>query len=139
MYSLSLIQAKTWSSARHASPVSSRLVVKGVKKEAKTFSIAGDLNVELAMMCTDESDIEEFNEIYDPLCWQGYTHDPGGHKKFMWYSIMKEFRCKVSSAWSSHNLSWRRRWSHMLATSCASSFCMFSRGTDHVATRSRGH
>ena len=96
--------------------------MKGVKKDAKTFSIAGDLNVELGLMCTDESDIEEFNEIFDPLCWQGYTHDPGGHKKFMWYSIMKEFRCKVSSAWSSHNLSWRRRWSRMLATSCARSF-----------------
>ena len=41
-------------------------------------------------MCTDEKDIEEQNEMYGPLCWQGYVKDPGGWK-LMWYGIMKEF------------------------------------------------
>ena len=48
---------------------------------AKKKKITGDLNVELGMMCTDENDIEELNEMYGPLCWQGYDHDPGGYKK----------------------------------------------------------
>ena len=52
------------------------------------------------MMCTDEKDIEELNEIYGPLCWQGYDKDPGGFKKLMWYGIMKEFNCKAASACS---------------------------------------
>ena len=40
------------------------------------------------------------DEMYGPLCWQRYDHDPGRYKKIMWYSIMKEFNCKVSSTWS---------------------------------------
>ena len=44
-----------------------------------------------------KNDIEELKEMYGLLCWQGYEHDPGGCNKFMWYSIMKEFNCKVSS------------------------------------------
>ena len=35
---------------------------------AKDFYITGDLHVELGMMCTDEKDIEEVNEMYGPLC-----------------------------------------------------------------------
>ena len=46
------------------------------------------------MMCRDEKDIEELNEIYGPLCWQGYDHDPGDFKQLMWYGILKEFNCK---------------------------------------------
>ena len=52
------------------------------------------------MVCTDEIDIEELNEIYEPLCWQRCDHDPGGYKKIMWDSIMKEFDCKESPTWS---------------------------------------
>ena len=29
------------------------------------------------MMCTDEKDIEELNDMSGPLCWQGYDKDPG--------------------------------------------------------------
>ena len=87
---------------RHASPVSSRFFGKDVEEVQRHFYISGDLNVELGMMCTDEDDIEELNEIYGSLCWQGHKHDPGGHQKFMWYSIMKEFKCKKSSTWSSY-------------------------------------
>ena len=50
-------------------------------------------------MCTGEKDNEELTNMYGPLCWQGYDKDPGGFKK-MWYGIMKEFDCKVSSTWS---------------------------------------
>ena len=39
---------------------------------------------ELGMMCTDEEDIEQFKEMYGPLCWQGYDHDPAVFKKLMW-------------------------------------------------------
>ena len=44
-------------------------------------------------MRADEKDIEEPNEMYGPLCWQGYVKDLGGFKKLMWYGIMKEFDC----------------------------------------------
>ena len=42
-------------------------------------------------MCTDEKDIEELNEMYGPLCWQIYDHDPGGYKKIMWDSMLGVF------------------------------------------------
>ena len=74
-----------------------RVLREGRRGGAKKFYITGDLNVELGMICTGENDIEELNEIYGPLCWQRYDRDPGGYKKIMWYSIMKEFDCKVSS------------------------------------------
>ena len=70
------------------------------KAGAKKFYISGDLNVELGMMCTDMKDAEEMFEIYGPLCLHGHKQDPGGHKHFMRYSFMKEFKCKVSSTWS---------------------------------------
>ena len=82
---------------------------EGRRGGAKKFYISGDLNVELGMMCTDEDDIEELNEIYGSLCWQGHKHDPGGHQQFMWYSIMKEFKCKKSSTWSSYKERERER------------------------------
>ena len=56
--------------------------------------------MELVMMCTDERDIEELNEVYGPLCWQGYDKDPGGFKKLIWYGIMKDFNCRATSTWS---------------------------------------
>ena len=46
-----------------------------------SFGIIGDLNVELGMMCTDENDIKELNEMYGLLCWQRYDHDLGGLNK----------------------------------------------------------
>ena len=85
---------------RLVSPASFGSSVKGAEEVQNKFYITGDLNVELMMLCTDENDIEELNEKYGPLCWQGYDHNPGGYRKIMWYSIMKEFNCKVSSTWS---------------------------------------
>ena len=77
-----------------------RVLREGRRGGANKFYITGDLNVELMMLCTDENDVEELNEKYGPLCWQGYDHNPGGYRKIMWYSIMKEFNCKGSSTWS---------------------------------------
>ena len=77
-----------------------KVLREGRRGGAKKFFIAGDLNVELGMMCTDESDNEKLNEMYGPLCWHEFKHDPGHYKLIMWYSIMKEFNCKVSSTWS---------------------------------------
>ena len=58
-----------------------RILREGRRGGAKTFCITGDLNVKLGMICTDENYIEELNEMYGPLCWQRYDHDPGGYKK----------------------------------------------------------
>ena len=52
-------------------------------------------------MCTGEEDIEDLNEMYGPLCWQGCGNDQGGFRKLMWYGIMKELNCKVTSSLSS--------------------------------------
>ena len=45
---------------------------------AKNFYIAGDINVEFSLMCTDENEEEELTKLYGPLRWQGYDKDPGG-------------------------------------------------------------
>ena len=68
---------------------------EGRRAGAKDFYIIGDLNVELGLLCTDEDD-----EMYGLLCWQGGENDHGGFKKLIWYGIMKEFNCKVTSTWS---------------------------------------
>ena len=64
------------------------------------FYIIGDLNVELEMMCTDENDIEELNEMYGASVLAKVCLRSWMLQKFMWYSIVKEFNCKVSSMWS---------------------------------------
>ena len=46
-----------------------RVLLEGRRGGAKDH-IAGDLNVDLGMMCTDENDIEELTVIYGLLCWQ---------------------------------------------------------------------
>ena len=83
-------------------PDSSKILVsvlkvlrEGRRSGARYFYITGDLNV-LGVMCTDETDIEDLNEI-GPLCWQGYDHEPRSFKKMM-YGIM--FNCKATSTWS---------------------------------------
>ena len=53
----------------------------GRRGGAKGFYTTSDLNAELGMMCTDEKDLEELNE----MCWRGYDKDPG----IQWYGIMK--------------------------------------------------
>ena len=73
---------------------------EGRRRGAKDLHITGDLNVELGMMCTDEQDIEKLNEMYGPLCWQGYDKDPGGFRKLMWYGVVQEFNCKATSTCS---------------------------------------
>ena len=56
----------------------------GRSNGALCFCIAGDFNIELG----------------GPQCWQGYGADPGGFKKMMWNSVMKEFDCRPISTWS---------------------------------------
>ena len=63
---------------RRASRVSLRYCGKGDVEETDTSHITGDLIVELGMMCTDENDMEELNELHASLCWQRYDRDPGG-------------------------------------------------------------
>ena len=70
---------------------------KGLRGGATEFYMTGDFNVELGLLCTDE-DIEELNELYGPLCWQGCENDHGGFKRLMWCGIMKEFNCKAASS-----------------------------------------
>ena len=49
-----------------------KVLREGRRCGAKDFYIAGDLNVELGIMCTDEKDIEVLNGMYGLLCLQGY-------------------------------------------------------------------
>ena len=51
---------------------------EGRREGVKEFYTTGDHNVELVLLCTDEDDIGEFNEMYGPLCWQGCERDRGG-------------------------------------------------------------
>ena len=62
----------------------------------KNSAFTGYLNAELGLLRTDEDDIEELNEMYGPLCWQGCENDHGGFKELMWYGIMKEFNCNAT-------------------------------------------
>ena len=55
--------------------------------------------MELGLLCTDEDDIGEFNEMYGPVLAR-CERDHGGFKKVMWCGIRKEFNCKVTSTWS---------------------------------------
>ena len=73
---------------------------EGRRAGATELFFIGYLNVELGLLCTDEDDIGEFNEMHGPLCWQGCERDHGGFKKLMWYGITKESNCKVTSTWS---------------------------------------
>ena len=51
---------------------------EGRKGGARNFYIAGDINVEFGLMCTNENEEEELTKLYGPLCWKGYDKDPGG-------------------------------------------------------------
>ena len=77
-----------------------KVLWEGCRAGAKTFHIAGDLNVELGLLCTSDDEVEELNETNGPLYWQGCENDQGGFKKLMCYEIMKEFNCKATSIWS---------------------------------------
>ena len=55
----------------------------------------------VGLLCTDDDDVEELNEVCVPSCWRGCDKNQGGFKKLMWYEMMKEFNCKVTSTWSS--------------------------------------
>ena len=48
-----------------------KILREGRRAGAKDFYITGDLNAELLLLCTDEDDIGDLNEMYGPLCWQG--------------------------------------------------------------------
>ena len=43
----------------------------GRRAGAKDFYITGDLNVELGILCTDEDDIGDLNEMYGPCVGKG--------------------------------------------------------------------
>ena len=53
-----------------------KVLREGRRGRAKDFYIAEDLNAKLGMMCTDEKDIEELNQMYGLLCWRGTTKTP---------------------------------------------------------------
>ena len=55
-----------------------KVLWEGRQAGAKTFYIAGDLNVELGLLCTGDDDVQELNELYGPLCWQECENDQGG-------------------------------------------------------------
>ena len=73
-----------------------KVLWRGRRAGAKTFYIAGDFNVELRLLCTDDDDVPELNEMYCPLCWQGCDNGQGGFKKLMWYELTKEFHAQTN-------------------------------------------
>ena len=48
---------------KHTSRVSPRCCGKDVVAVPENSDTAGDLNVEMGLMCTDEKDIDELNEM----------------------------------------------------------------------------
>ena len=58
-----------------------KVLREGRKGGARNYYIAGDINVEFGLMCTDENDEEDLTKLYVPLCWQGNDKDPDGFKK----------------------------------------------------------
>ena len=52
---------------------------------AKYFYITGDLKVEFGMMCTDENDTEELDEMPWSFMLARIRPRPGGFKKLIWY------------------------------------------------------
>ena len=95
-----LTQVKDWKRYKDCISSVTAVLREGRRGGAKDFYITGGFNVELGLRCTDEKDEEVLTKMCGPLCWQGYDKDPGRFKKTMWYGIMEEFDCKVSSTWS---------------------------------------
>ena len=73
---------------------------EGRRSGATRFYIAGDF-IELGLLCTGNEEDEDLSDMYGPQCWQVFRADPGGIKKMMWYSNMKEFDIRAISTWSS--------------------------------------
>ena len=67
-----------------SSPRSTKILHEGRQAGARRFYIAGDLNIELGLLCTGDDDVGELSELYGPQCWQRCDVDLGGFKKFMW-------------------------------------------------------
>ena len=60
------------------------------RNRARHCCIPGDFNIELGLLFTGDEGDEELAELSGPSCWQEYGADPGGFKKLMWHSVMKE-------------------------------------------------
>ena len=45
-------------------------VQEGRQPGARRIYIAGDLTIELGLLCTGNDDVGELSEMYGPLCWQ---------------------------------------------------------------------
>ena len=52
-----------------------KVLREGRESGAKNFCIAGDINVEMGLMCTDENGEEELTKLCGPQCWQEYDKD----------------------------------------------------------------
>ena len=57
-----------------------RILWEGRRAGAKDFHITSDFNVEVGLLCTEDDDNDELNEMYGPFCWQGWENDQGGFK-----------------------------------------------------------
>ena len=53
---------------------------EGRQAVAKRFYIAGDLDIELGLLCTVDYDVEELSDMYGPQCWQDCDADPRNFK-----------------------------------------------------------
>ena len=66
-----------------------KILKNGGQHETKQFFVAGDLNIQLGLLCTGDGEDDELLDMYGPPCWQNYDADPGGFKKLMWCELMR--------------------------------------------------
>ena len=58
-----------------------KILQDGRRAGAKNFYIAGDLNMELALLCAGDEEDQELREMYGSQCWLGGEGDPWGFKE----------------------------------------------------------
>ena len=80
-----------------------KVLWEGRRAGAKTFYIAGDVHVELGLLCTDDDDVRSRNSTRCTARYAGkdVQMTKEASRSLMWYEIMKEFKCKATSTWSS--------------------------------------
>ena len=88
------------------------ILQEGRRAGAESCHIAGDLNIELELLCIGDDEDQELREMYGPQCWSGGEADPRVLKKLMWSNIMKELNCKAASIWSSYGDRRERAFTH---------------------------
>ena len=70
-----------------------RVMVEGRREGARGYFVAGDLNVDLALLCLEDSD--DLKDICGPQCLHGVEAELGGLKKAMWLEMSTGSSCQA--------------------------------------------